>query len=656
MSELVAGVKTGASGFPHRLRILGILLASIVVVAAPGLFSVTLYTPDGMSINGLVTHLLLPAADVLIMLLIVLVAKRTEAVGKLDLVWFRRSWSEAAAVFLLPVVALSLIALTTALVDGLGLKWQSDRVFSADGRSVAFFVALTICIAVAEPILAEVFWRGYVQRSLERVTGPFPAVLGQAVLFTAVHMQPLGGLAPVFTLGLVAGLWRWRRRTLVPIIAAHMALNGLFCAVHWPNWLDCSKVNVANDYVARMAEAVRPADYDPNADARGCYEQGFQTVAPMPQMLGTFRRGLPRDWPEEVFGQFRAWVAANETALEHVAEGARKPYYCPVYRGPTAMLAGMPEAEGIRAVAFVLDARIKLRAFDGQDEQFLSDVATLYRFACHLSGAKVLSHQLVGVSMRTLLTGTLRGVLAYESLPPETLAALQQQLERLGDDDRNVLDFTLERFVWLDGIQRVFTDEGNGHGRVPRDVIAVLERMPGPLKLLVDPMTPEQNAAFLVLSRNDTSRRADEFFRHIGVAAGKTPRDFHNEPNDVKGILDDLIQENAYVGLLGTACLGVIEQPWRARTEFDALVTTIAVIRHKAEYNEYPDSLARLVETGLLRRVPRDPYSDGPLIYQHGEGGFVLYSCGRDFDDDGGVPSQWGQGPEGGDQVFWPIR
>ena len=141
-----------------------------------------------------------------------------------------------------------------------------------------------------------------------------------------------------------------------------------------------------------------------------------------------------------------------------------------------------------------------------------------------------------------------------------------------------------------------------------------------------------------------------------GPRRPKTPWDFHHEPNGVKDVLDDLIQENAYVGLLGTACLGVIEQPWRARTELDALVTTIAVLRYEAEHNEYPDSLARLVEAGLLRRVPRDPYSDGPLIYKYGEGGFLLYSRGRDFDDDGGVPSQWGQGPEGGDQVFWPIR
>ena len=355
------------------------------------------------------------------------------------------------------------------------------------------------------------------------MTGPLPAVLGQAVLFTAVHVRPFAGLAPIFVLGLVAGLWRWRRRTLVPIIAAHMAINGLLCAAHWPHWLDSAKVRTTTDYVAQMTETVRPPDYDPDADARSCYEQAFQTVVPMPEMLGTFRRGFPRDWSEEIFGQFRMWVAANETSLERLAEGARRPCYCPVYTGSTAMLAGMPEAAGIRGVAFALDARVKLRAFDGQDEQLLSDVAALHRFACHLGGVKVLSHQLVGVSIRMLLTGTLRGVLANESLPPATLAALQQQLERLADDTPSMLDFTLEQFVWRDGIQRVFTNEGEGNGYVPRPVVIGLEWMPKPFHVLIDPMNPGQNAAFLALRREDTSRRAEEFFRHIGSAARRRP-------------------------------------------------------------------------------------------------------------------------------------
>jgi hypothetical protein len=254
------------------------------------------------------------------------------------------------------------------------------------------------------------------------------------------------------------------------------------------------------------------------------------------------------------------------------------------------------------------------------------------------------------------MIGTLRGILACESIEPETLAAMQRQFEELGDADRNVLDFTLERLVWRDGIQRMFTDDGNGHGRIPRVAIPEWQGLPEPFKLLIDPLTPGQNPDLLSLDRHQTTRCAEAFLNHVETAAAKTPWEFHNEPNGVKGVLNRLIQENVYVGLLGNACLGTIELPWRARADLDALVATIAVIRYRTEHGEYPDSLTQLVETGFLRRVPADPYADGPLIYQRGEGGFLLYSHGRDFDDDGGVPSRWGDGPDGGDQLFWPVR
>jgi hypothetical protein len=55
-----------------------------------------------------------------------------------------------------------------------------------------------------------------------------------------------------------------------------------------------------------------------------------------------------------------------------------------------------------------------------------------------------------------------------------------------------------------------------------------------------------------------------------------------------------------------------------------------------------------------------DPFSDDPLIYEVRADGFLLYSVGRDFVDDGGrrgvdkegKPRPWA---ENGDQVFWPF-
>jgi len=58
--------------------------------------------------------------------------------------------------------------------------------------------------------------------------------------------------------------------------------------------------------------------------------------------------------------------------------------------------------------------------------------------------------------------------------------------------------------------------------------------------------------------------------------------------------------------------------------------------------------------------LPMDPYSDGPLIYQKTEGGFLLYSFGSNLKDDvgklglgsQGTPKMWA---DNGDWVFWPV-
>ena len=660
MSGLAANAQVDANTSSPRLRILAIVLASIVAVGAPVVLSVLLYTPDGVSKNGLVTHLLLPTADALIMLLIVLIVRRTGSAGKVELAWFGRGPLEAAAVLLLPVATV-LLMLPTAwgaawLMARLHIVQPPNTMFTPEGRSLAFFVALAVRVAILTPVMQEIFWRGFIQRAIERVAGPASALIGQAVLFASVSLPPFGQFGPALALGLVAGVWRWRRGTLAPIIAGHVILAGLYCLGNGPHWLDCAKVKVSMDCIAEMTQAARPANYDPNEDARDCYEKAFLSVVKMPELLGAYRRGFPVDWPEEAFAEFRTWVASNEKAMEQMVRGVQKRYYWPQYAGNSAMLAGILQSEGARDLTFVLDTRIKLRAFDREDDLLLDDVTTLHRFAGHFGGVKVLSHQLLGVFIRTLLISTVRGILAFESIEPQTLAALQQRLEELGDTDPNTLDFTIERLVWQDGIQRLFTDEGEGRGRIPRAALTQREDLPGPIFALIDPMTPAQNPDFLGLDRLQTSQCAEEFLNHIPQVAAMTPWEFRNEPNGLRTLLNRVMERNAYVKLLGEASLGVVHVPWRAKADLDALIATIAAVRYEAERHEYPESLAQLVETGFLRRVPRDPFSNGPLLYKRGEGGFQLYSCGMDLDDDGGVPSRWGDGPDGGDQVFWPIR
>ena len=107
--------------------------------------------------------------------------------------------------------------------------------------------------------------------------------------------------------------------------------------------------------------------------------------------------------------------------------------------------------------------------------------------------------------------------------------------------------------------------------------------------------------------------------------------------------------------LQNTSFYLLIGRYYRYKAEESALLATIAILRYKAEKGQLPDNLEQLVSGGYLKELPMDPYSDGPLTYKRIGDDFTLYSVGADFDDDGGVRSDWGEG-DTADQVFWPVE
>jgi len=647
------GISERQTSASSRLRGVMVLAASILTLTILGLaLRASLYTAEGISKSPLLTQLVWPALSSAIMLTTVLLAARAGLAGDLDIVWWQQRRSEARWTCILVVSVLAAAGTTNWLMKQIGTRLPLG--FWADGLPLVFFAAFCVIAALLTPIIEELFWRGYVQRTVEHVAGGLGACVIQAFLFASLHFQPRSGFVPVFALGLINGLWRWRRRTLIPVILAHMFLNSIYCAVHWPDWLDCTRIRVTTDYVARMAELARPHDYNPANDARYEYEKAMRLAVEMPAGLGNARKRYPTEWSDETRQDIREWVTANKEALEHLISGTKKAYYWPLYQSSAAAGAAVPELGGLRTLAFALDARMKLHASEGKYEQMLSDIETLSQFGRHFEGKKALVHQLIGLSIRSMTGSAVRWTLAHKSVPTDTLHKLQEQFQQFAESNGSRMDFALERLVWLDFIQRMFTDEGDGQGHVPKLAIQGWDWL-ADLTGSVRGPSDAQKEAFLKLSRRETTRCIEAFFEHLREAAGKTPWELRDEPNGVRLILANLMHENAFVEILGRPCIRVMELPWRAKAETGALVAMLAARRHAKERGEYPESLDALVEAGYLKRTPRDPYSDSSLVYRRTNGDFLLYSRGADLDDDGGAPSNWGQGKEGGDQVFWPM-
>ncbi|CAN5490661.1 hypothetical protein BH20ACT2_BH20ACT2_17750 [soil metagenome] len=88
---------------------------------------------------------------------------------------------------------------------------------------------LILVVAIAAPVVEELFYRGLLLRALERRIGGPGALVVSSAVFGLVHLQLLQ-LPALIVAGLVFGVLVQRTGRLGPAVFAHMAFNGLAVA------------------------------------------------------------------------------------------------------------------------------------------------------------------------------------------------------------------------------------------------------------------------------------------------------------------------------------------------------------------------------------------------------------------------------------------
>jgi hypothetical protein len=274
----------------------------------------------------------------------------------------------------------------------------------------------------------------------------------------------------------------------------------------------------------------------------------------------------------------------------------------------------------------------------------------------HFKGPRALIEQLVGIAVQALFVKNAFVILDNQQIDDRLLKIFQNELEILMVQDFHTIDYKVESFMGLDFIQRCYTDNGDGSGHL----------IPGRVReywQLTDQhdMYKEwaKYARFLAMSL--------AFERYYGAAqrwAHKTPWQLKKENIDTEMGMDEWspFRRARYwpLTVLAPALTRVSELSYRAKAQIEALLTTIAAVRYKNAHGDYPESLDRLLEVDLLKKLPMDPYSDQPLIYKTTDGDFILYSVGPNFKDDGGQVGRDDRGrvrqwADEGDVIFWPL-
>ena len=283
---------------------------------------------------------------------------------------------------------------------------------------------------------------------------------------------------------------------------------------------------------------------------------------------------------------------------------------------------------------------------NGEDQQtIIQDLRTIYISSRYMQFNSVtIIEQLGGMAIAGLADWNTYVLLEMRKIKPESLSQLANMLDGIYPEGFPYLDFRGEKLVQMDMIQRTFYQRwfGRRDTFALKFICAYLEKY-----IMVGENEKEKEKRFrdLLLSnglylahprREDTIQKMNDYFEILESSKMLSPYEMKISG---KKDVDEFIEKNKDNKYLSTFLPGLkrtILVNYRARADFEAIQTVVALMRYREANGRYPDSLESL-KPMYLKTLPRDPYGPGTFSYKKVGNDFTLYSLGENLKDDGGV-------------------
>lgn len=414
------------------------------------------------------------------------------------------------------------------------------------------------------------------------------------------------------------------------------------------------------NYAEWLNEHWRPKDKEAR-NAATYYGQAARLYVKPPSELGRkVETATPKleDYNDVELRLLASWLHENAPVLAKLRQGAKTPHYWPIYDtnesdlgAPNFMGGAMEALSEYRHLVFALNHGSAYEVHQGNLQDGLDDCFVIRRLGRHLQGRGVLLEQLVGIALENLAYSRVLGILYDEpNVSVQILTCVWDELLVLRDEHRSVISLDGEKAFWYDAIQRTFTDDGKGGGHALRDGFpyAAGDWRDNLLGIF----------AFNYPDRRETIAMVERFFE--GVQKSLTALPSQEDSTSASNGQDEAALGNMLLSLLPSAYGRIGQQVWALKTHEAAAIVTVAILSYRSDKGEYPASLGELLNAGYLSKPPQDPFGQGALAYKVTTDGFLLYSCGENLTDDGGVqgtdkygkPRMWAHN---GDWVFWPV-
>jgi hypothetical protein len=454
----------------------------------------------------------------------------------------------------------------------------------------------------------------------------------------------------------------------------------ILCFAIYVVWFLSGKPAVTTDYLAELNRAVRPTA-DDSQNAAPLFDEAAAACPNMPDRGAAFSSHSYIDVNDAEKKIIADYVTQCSASLQLIAHGVERPYYWRKYEngkrsGNDGSMMGilMPHLLDFRNLARAFCYRAPIRAAKGQYSEAFDDLVTCYKFGRLIGqGEKMLIEQLVGIAIDTLAISNTRTILAEHELNSRQLAALQDAFSKAQAGQEFRMRLLFEKFCIYDEIQRCFTDGFGGGHLYPKRMLSLSEvngENIGITEIVLGTLITPKNwgyaARFMFTNPNkaETKQQAGAFYDFIEQTSKMTPAELREKKIDLDKQAESITQGNIFLRMLIpelTALSKVHQISYRLKADAESLPVIIAALRFKADKARYPNDLTELQQAGYIKEIPIDPFSNKPLVYRQTENGFILYSVGYNFKDDGGVLGTDSKGnkkvwADEGDAAFWPVQ
>ena len=324
----------------------------------------------------------------------------------------------------------------------------------------------------------------------------------------------------------------------------------------------------------------------------------------------------------------------------------------------------LPHIHQFREAARILHVDTRLAVTQGDQKRAAANIKAIHGLARQAADAPVLVCVMVGYAVNGIGFGVTEEVITEDPdfFDEDHLLELQQHAAGLQLPELSP-SLTYDQCAAKDLIQRIYSDNGNGDGRVTAVGIEVrcalrgltgeknsgqwydapiVQSLAGPISLFSAPSRKEMEDMF----ENSFAEWGERVKRPMWEAED-TDWEEHLKQQDDLGLL------YAFLGKISS----IKNARETKRAYRDAVLLALACHRYQKANQEWPTSLDQLLGK-WLKDTPIDRINGKPLNFRIKDDAPIIYSLGHDGDDDGGVSTDsktpWLDKTGDGDWIVWP--